>query len=144
MRLDAETAERLGLAALVLVASTAASTAIVVAFLVRIPPGHFLGGQDGTARRFRSPAARAAYLVGKNLLGLALLGAGALMALPGIPGQGLLTMLVGLFLLDVPGKRRLELAIVRRRAVLAAVNRIRSRFGQPPLLVDGAREDPSA
>jgi hypothetical protein len=47
-------------------------------------------------------------------------------------------MLVGIFLLDVPGKRRLERALFRRGRVLATINRIRARFGQPPLVVDEA------
>jgi hypothetical protein len=59
---------------------------------------------------------------------------GLLMSIPGIPGQGLLTVLIGLMLLDFPGRRRLEKALARRRSILAAMNRIRARFGHPPLL----------
>jgi hypothetical protein len=132
------TRDRWLLGALVLVASTLVSSALVVAFLVRIPPRYFLGESDGFGARFTSPVGHAAYLIAKNLLGLALVAAGVVMALPGVPGQGLLTMLVGIFLLDVPGKRRLERALFRRGRVLATINRIRARFGQPPLVVDEA------
>jgi hypothetical protein len=61
---------------------------------------------------------------------------GALMALPGIPGQGLLTMLIGLSLLSFPGKRRLERRFVRMPALLRAINRLRARFARPPLKLD--------
>ncbi len=125
--------QELALAALVAVAAAAASSAIAVAFLVRIAPDHFVAP---LRPRGASPLARAAWLMGKNLLGLVLVVAGFVMALPGVPGQGLLTMFVGLLLLDVPGKRRFELALVRRPAVLRTVNRLRARFQRPPLLVE--------
>jgi UPF0716 family protein affecting phage T7 exclusion len=86
----------------------------------------------------QSPVSRAAYTIGKNLLGAVLVVVGIVLSLPGVPGQGLLTVLVGVLLLDVPGKRRLELAIVRRPAVLRTINRLRRRFGRKPLQVDEA------
>lgn len=123
------------LGAAAFVVSTAVSMAIVVAFVVRIPPGYFIGEASGVVRRFASPVGRVAYRFGKNALGLLLLGIGLVLALPGVPGQGLLTILVGLMLLDVPGKRRLALKLVRRAPVLRGLNRIRSRFDRPPLVV---------
>jgi hypothetical protein len=61
---------------------------------------------------------------------------GAVMALPGIPGQGVLTMIIGLTLVDFPGKRSLEERILRRPWVLHAINRLRARFARPPLEFD--------
>lgn len=127
---------RIGLAAIAVVAATLLSTALVVGFIVRIPPGYFLGAGDGVAGRIGSPVGRALYRIGRNLLGLALVGLGVILALPGVPGQGLLTILVGVLLLEIPGKRRIELAIVRRPAVLRGINAIRARFDQPPLVID--------
>jgi hypothetical protein len=71
--------------------------------------------------------------IARNALGVVLVLAGIVMALPGVPGQGLLTVLVGLLLVDVPGKRRIERRLLRRRRVLDAVNRVRARLGAPPL-----------
>jgi hypothetical protein len=146
MPLPMTTLTKLALGAVVFVVSTLVSTAIVAAFVVRIPPGYFVGEPDGLGRRFASPVAHVAYLVGKNLLGLVLVGLGVLLSLPGVPGQGLLTILVGLLLLDLPGKRRVALAIVRRRPILHALNRIRARFDRPPLLVrlDASAREPDA
>jgi hypothetical protein len=64
---------------------------------------------------------------------------GIVLTLPGVPGQGMLTILLGLMLLDVPGKRRLERRIVGRRRILKAINRLRKRFGRPPLVLGGRR-----
>ena len=44
--------------------------------------------------------------VGRNALGLLLFLGGVLMLV--LPGQGLLTMAIGLFLMDFPGKRHLQ------------------------------------
>jgi hypothetical protein len=49
-----------------------------------------------------------------------------------LPGQGVLTLCVSLFLLDFPGKRRLERRILGYPPVLHALNRLRTRAGQPP------------
>ena len=61
---------------------------------------------------------------------------GLIMAIPGVPGQGLLTALIGLTLLSFPGKRRLERRFVRMPALLRAINRLRARFARPPLELD--------
>jgi hypothetical protein len=71
----------------------------------------------------------------KNLLGLVFLLGGAAMLF--LPGQGLLTMFIGVLLLEGPGKRRFELWLVRKPAVLGALNWLRRRSGAPPLKVDG-------
>jgi hypothetical protein len=79
---------------------------------------------------------RAVGIFAKNLLGLVLVGAGIVMSLPGVPGQGVLTILLGIMLLDFPGKRALETRIVSRPRVNSAVNALRARFDKPPLMLD--------
>jgi len=79
---------------------------------------------------------RAFASLGRNLAGVLLVVVGAIMAVPGVPGQGLLTMLIGLTLLSFPGKRRLERRILHVPAVLHAINRLRARFARPPLELD--------
>jgi putative transmembrane protein PGPGW len=68
--------------------------------------------------------------IARNFLGLLLLGAGVAMLV--LPGQGVLTLLVGLSLLNFPGKRRLELKLLRLPRINHAVTKIRARRGQPP------------
>ena len=52
-----------------------------------------------------------------------------------IPGQGLITMLVGVMLMNFPKKRTLALRIIRQREVSRAVTWMRKRSGRPPLLL---------
>jgi hypothetical protein len=72
----------------------------------------------------------------KNLLGLFLVVLGIILSLPGVPGQGFLTILLGLIMLDIPGKRPLEAWIINRPAVLSAVNNFRAKYNKPPLIMD--------
>ena len=71
----------------------------------------------------------------RSTVGAVLVLVGLALSLPGIPGQGVLTILAGLMLIEFPGRRRLLRAIIGRPAVLAAVNRLRARFTRPPLEV---------
>lgn len=72
----------------------------------------------------------------KNLLGVFLILLGIVLSLPGVPGQGLLTILLGLIMLDIPGKRPLEAGIVKRPAIRGAIDKLRARFGKPPLILE--------
>ena len=112
------------------------SIAVVTFVLVKLPANDF---HSSHARAFlveSHPVLRALGIFAKNLLGLVLVFAGIIMSLPGVPGQGVLTILLGIMLLDFPGKRRLETRIVSRPRVYAAINSLRSRFGKPPLMLD--------
>lgn len=71
----------------------------------------------------------------RNALGVVLLVAGLAMLV--LPGQGLLTILLGLLLADVPGKRRLVRRIAARPAIRAALDRLRARAGKEPFRYDG-------
>ena len=53
-----------------------------------------------------------------------------------LPGQGLLTILIGLMLISFPGKRGLERRIVGRPTILRILNGMRARRSLPPLIVD--------
>lgn len=113
-------------------ASSLLSIAAVVAVLVALPVDYFRDGA-APAEGPRSPLLRWAWKIPKNILGLVLIALGLLLSVPGVPGQGLLTIVIGLILLDYPGKRRLERRIVARPAVLRTINRVRTRFGRPPM-----------
>ncbi|MDQ6788421.1 MAG: hypothetical protein M3033_16575 [Acidobacteriota bacterium] len=72
----------------------------------------------------------------KNAFGLFLVILGIILSLPGIPGQGILTILLGLIMLDIPGKRPIEAKIIQRPTILAAVNNLRARYNKSPLVMD--------
>ncbi len=81
--------------------------------------------------RLRHPWLRAALLALKNVFGGVLVLAGLAMLI--LPGQGLLTIFVGLMLLDFPGKLGLERWLVRKPPVNRAINWMRAKAGRPPL-----------
>ncbi len=66
----------------------------------------------------------------KNVLGAVLVCLGAIMLVT--PGQGLITLLVGLLLMNFPGKYQLERWLVMRPGVLRALNWLRRRRGRRP------------
>lgn len=110
--------------------------AIVSIVLVKIPANYF---QEDYSRAFfsdRSPTVRTLGVIGKNLLGVVLVALGIVLSLPGVPGQGLLTILLGIMLLDFPGRRKVELTLVSRPTVFNAINKLRHRFGKPKLVLD--------
>jgi hypothetical protein len=110
--------------------------AIVSFILVRLSPDHFKEGRQTSFLSGRHPALHAAGIVGKNLLGVLLVAIGILLSIPGVPGQGLLTILLGIMLLDFPGKRGLEQKLLSRPGVLKTINRLRARFEKPPLEIN--------
>jgi len=124
------------LAVSLFIVTFAASAGIISFILVKLPPDYF---QESHSRAFwsdRRPALRWLGLIGKNVLGVLLVLLGIVMSVPGIPGQGFLTILLGIMLLDLPGKRRLEQKILGQPKVLEKINRLRQKFGKPPLLLD--------
>jgi len=70
--------------------------------------------------------------MGKNLLGCLFILAGIAMLF--MPGQGILTILIGTMMTNFPGKYRLEQKLIRRPAILGTINWIRARSNQPPLI----------
>ncbi len=101
-------------------------------FVARLAPNHFEDPYPPRAAwRDEHPLVVLVLVVLKNTLGaLLVLGGFAMLVLP---GQGLLTMLAGLVLLDLPGKRAFERRLVARPRVLAALNWLRRRAGREPL-----------
>lgn len=72
----------------------------------------------------------------KNILGGCLIIIGIILSLPGVPGQGVLTILIGLIMIDIPGKRPFEARIINRPAILSAINNLRAKYNKPPLILD--------
>ena len=122
--------------ALISVVTFVASIAVVTVVLVKLPPNYFHSSHDREFLTHRHPALRMVGIFLKNLLGLVLVGFGIVMSLPGVPGQGVLTILLGIMLLDFPGKRDLETKLVGRPKVFRAINHLRARFDKPPLMLD--------
>ena len=119
----------------------AGSLFILPLFLISMPHDYFVhcGPRLGWLSR-RHPVIRLTALAAKNLIGVVLLVAGFVMLF--VPGQGVITILAGIFLMDLPGKRRFERSLLRRRGVLATLNAVRARAGRPAFLVPDESKGP--
>lgn len=120
----------------------AVSAAIFVTSLVslpwlaaRIPENYFLHNNRVTTKRLANthPVFQFFFILIKNFLGFILLAGGFMMLF--IPGQGLLTIFMGLILIDYPKKYAFERKLVKTPAVLKSLNWLRKKANQPPLNV---------
>lgn len=121
--------QTLGLLSLALFVISLVVFPLVVAYL---PADYFVRVQRDPAHRNRShPVVWAVLAVAKNAVGFVLILAGVAMLV--LPGQGILTILIGLALTNFPGKFTLERRLVSRPAVAGALNRLRKMAGKPRL-----------
>lgn len=114
----------------------AANLILVSVILVKIPADYFKESRNNTFLKGHSHVVRVMAIIGKNLAGVLLVVLGVLLSLPGVPGQGVLTILLGVMLLDFPGRRRFERWIVSRPKVFKAINKLRHRFNKQPLVLN--------
>jgi hypothetical protein len=101
---------------------------------VKIPPHYFSPHYQDDFLPNARWITRWGAVVAKNFAGVAMVLIG-IVQLVG-PGQGILSILTGLILLDIPGKRPLEARIIQRPSILAAVNKLRARYRKEPLVMD--------
>jgi len=119
--------------ALIFAGSFFINLAIVSVVLVKLPKDHFSKHRKTKFWSGPRPWIHAAKFIGKNIAGILLVALGIVLSLPGVPGQGLLTILLGIMLLDFPGRDRLEQKLLSKPSIVNSINRLRQRFGKPPL-----------
>jgi hypothetical protein len=101
--------------------------------LMRLPADYFDTRIPRPWMENHHPVLRLLGHIVKNVVGAIFLFAGFLMLF--LPGQGVLTMLIGLSLIEFPGKRRVEAKIVGQSTVLSTINAMRAKFDKPPLII---------
>lgn len=106
------------------VVAVVASIVLVPRYVARLPPDYLHTGD-----RDKNPSV--AWRVARNALGVLLVLLGIAMLL--LPGQGIITLIVGVLLVDFPGKQKLIRKILGRPKVLKAVNKLRARHSAPPM-----------
>jgi hypothetical protein len=106
--------------------------------LIRLPHDYFDERYPRTWLRDHHPILRFATHVLKNAAGVIFILGGLAMLV--LPGQGLLTIVIGLSLVDFPAKRVLERRLLSRPMVLQAINRLRQRFDRPPLRFENSEK----
>jgi hypothetical protein len=106
---------------------------VVPLILVRLPADYFLyPDRKAVLWINRNCYFRIPIFLAKNLLGAILILAGVLML--ALPGQGVLTIIIGLVLMEFPGKYHAERLVINRPSVLAAINWIRVKAEKPKLV----------
>ena len=108
------------------------SLASVSILLISLPSDYF--SRKKRVSRIRNPILRLLLRLLKNVCGIVFLIGGFIMLFT--PGQGILSLLVGVILCDFPGKRKVERKIIERPLVLSTINRIRARYNRPLIVLD--------
>ena len=117
----------------IFVVSFFANLGIVSLILIKLPADHFSKSRKTKFWAGPRPWLHAAKVIGKNIGGVLLVALGIVLSLPGVPGQGLLTVLLGIMLLDFPGRHRLEQKLLSKPSILNSINKLRARFNKKPL-----------
>jgi len=102
-------------------------------FIAQIPEDYFIHDKR-QARHWNkySSQARIAIIIFKNIFGGIMLVGGLFLLV--LPGQGLLTMIIGLLLIDYPGKFQLEQKIISIPSIFRSLNWFRAKARKPNLL----------
>jgi len=107
---------------------------LVPVLIIRIPEDYF-----AETKRHRwepwaheHPVIRWSLLITKNILGYIFIILGIAMLV--LPGQGILTIFIGIMFINFPGKYRLERWVVMRGPLLNTINKLRHRTGRAPLI----------
>lgn len=111
-----------------------ASYGLVILGMIKIPANYFSSSYVREINADKHFFVRWGALIIKNLIGFLLIAAGIVMIFT--PGPGVPTILLGLIMMDIPGKRPLEAKLIQRPMVLSAVNDLRAKYNKPPLIMD--------
>ena len=109
------------------------SLLLVPVLVIRIPEDYFAAIKRHRWQPWAQehPVIRWSLLISKNILGYIFIVLGIAMLV--LPGQGILTILIGIMFINFPGKYRLERWVVMRGPVLNTINKLRHRAGRAPL-----------
>jgi hypothetical protein len=111
-----------------------ASYGLIVIGMIKIPADYFSSTYVREINKDTHFSLRWAAFIIKNIIGFILIIAGVIMIFT--PGPGVPTILLGLIMMDIPGKRPLEAKLIQRPMVLSAVNDLRAKYNKPPLIMD--------
>lgn len=117
------------LIALTIITSVTFLTSIIVIplLIINISPDYFLFKRH-SMYEYKHPFTRVLVLIIKNVLGYILFLLGIIMLF--IPGQGLLSMALGLLFMNFPGKKKVEKKLFSNIKIKKIINVIRRKFGR--------------
>jgi len=102
--------------------------------LIKLPSDYFLD-QKPSFEGKQNLTLSVLFFILRNIIGLIFVLIGLILSLPGVVGQGVLTLLLGLSIMDFPGKRKLQLKIISQQVVINTINLVRAKASKPPLLL---------
>lgn len=105
---------------------------ICIPWYIRSLPVDYFHGLINTYRSGKITSCSLPKFIVRNLVGSILLLAGIAMLF--IPGQGILTMLFGMLLMQFPGKNRLSLFLLTRPSIQRSLNWSRQKLSRPSFL----------
>ena len=116
------------------IATLILAVTVIPLVVARMSADYFMPDRNpGKTLARQHPVLRWIGLILKNVLGFLLVLLGLVLSLPFVFGQGLLTILIGLMVMDFPGKRSLELRLVRFSPLKKGIDWIRAKAGRDPL-----------
>jgi UDP-N-acetylmuramyl pentapeptide phosphotransferase/UDP-N-acetylglucosamine-1-phosphate transferase len=105
--------------------------ALLPAIVVQLPEDYFVRRRRLPIRHKKGhPILIGLFNLIKNLLGLLFIVTGIVMTV--LPGQGLLTILIGMMLANFPGKYRMEQALIKQPLISSTLNKLRQKASKKP------------
>ena len=117
----------LGASGLLLFVASLIAIPIIFAYM---PEDYFVRVAEGFPGR--KPLRQVLHVL-KNIFGAVLVLGGLILLI--LPGQGILTIIIGISLVDFPGKHRLQIRLVRMPNVRRSVEWLRSKVHHKPLIL---------
>jgi small-conductance mechanosensitive channel len=110
-----------------------ASVIWIPRFIASLPKDYFIKPRQTLAEEWHAGHTKKVIVrLAKNICGWTLLVLGVLMLI--LPGQGLLTILVGTILCDFPRKHAIERRLLEVKSVRSSANWLRKRQGSEPFI----------
>ncbi|MBV1874750.1 MAG: hypothetical protein KUG80_08205 [Gammaproteobacteria bacterium] len=111
------------------------SIILLPVLIIRLPEDYFLTEQRHSVSVFHENAlVHYCIKILKNLVGLIVILCGVAMLV--LPGQGVMTILLGVLMIDFPRKFQLERYLLGRKGLLNSLNWIREQANKPKLKIN--------
>ena len=104
-----------------------------IGWLVSLIPSDYFINKKESKFKLNYPVVWIVSAIIKNIFGYILILGGILMLI--LPGQGLITIFIGLMLSNYPGKYSIEKRIIATPKILKSINWLRKKSDEPPLIV---------
>lgn len=103
------------------------SLVLIPLVIINLSPEYF-SEKRHSMYNYKHPIIKYIVLISKNIVGYILLIFGFIMLF--IPGQGVLSITLGILLINFPGKKRFEYKLFTNKRISKIINTIRRKFGK--------------